>query len=129
MDKNKTLEVLENDFWGEPDFHSYLVLNCHKLRKVPLNELTTEDLRLLIGQNIGLVYLLPIAFDKLEMNLLDSGDFYAGDLLIALSKINEVFWQTNQELKWRASELIHSLESVVETLQDAKSNFAKVGVQ
>ena len=76
-----TLENLERDVWGPPTFTSHLVTTCHKLRKKPLQDFTVEDLRMMIGQDIGSKYLLPIALEKLQENPLAEGDFYEGDLL------------------------------------------------
>ncbi|WP_431124342.1 contact-dependent growth inhibition system immunity protein [Flagellimonas flava] len=97
MTYSKSLEQLENDYWEEPgDFPSGLVQNCYKYRKIPLNELTIEQLRLLIGQNIGLTYSVPLAMEKLKTNVLEEGDFYEGDLLVAVSKVQVEFWKENQ---------------------------------
>jgi hypothetical protein len=68
------------------------------LRRRPLNELTTEDLRLLIGQNIGLPYLLPLALEVLRDNPMAAGDFYEGDLLSAVLTRNPAIWTEHPEL-------------------------------
>ncbi|MGV6808568.1 MAG: contact-dependent growth inhibition system immunity protein [bacterium] len=120
MDNSKTLEVLEGDIWGEPEFKSHLVTTCYKLRKVPLKNLTAEDLRMLIGQGIGLAYIIPLALDTLENQLLVSGDMYEGDLLCSLSSVGGQFWDLNTDLKDRAFDLIHSIDSALDTLQRAK---------
>lgn len=122
MDYSKTLEVLEDDIWEEPEFKSHLVTTCHKLRKTPLKNLTAENLRMLVGQEIGLIYLIPLALDILEDQLLVSGDMYEGDLLCSLSGVSKQFWNSNTELKARAFDLIHSIDSALETLQRAKSD-------
>jgi hypothetical protein len=80
----KTLEQLEGEFWPEPDFDSYLVTTCNRLRKKPVDEFTVEDLRIMIGQQIGLPYLVPRALDVLERDPLADGDFYDGDLLMSV---------------------------------------------
>lgn len=84
MDKNDhlTLEQLEKDVWQEPEFHSYLVVNCHQLRKKRLCDFTVEDLRIMIGQEIGLKFLVPKAIEALSKNPFAGGDFYDGDLLV-----------------------------------------------
>jgi hypothetical protein len=79
-----TLEELENDVWGEPKFDSYLVLTCHALRKKDLDQFTTEDLRILVGQTISMPILLPRAVAVLERDPMAEGDFFPGDLLSAL---------------------------------------------
>ena len=66
--RSKTLQELENSDWGAPNYDSYLVSSVHRLRRKPLVEFTIEDLRILIGQNVGLPYLLPLALERLEEN-------------------------------------------------------------
>jgi len=61
----KTLQELEGHDWGEPNFPSHLVITCHTLRRKPLRDFTVEDLRIMIGQNIGLNYLIPLAIEHL----------------------------------------------------------------
>lgn len=61
FDRSKTLQELEQSDWGEPEFDSHLVTTCHRLRRVPLDQFTVEDLRIMIGQNIGLPFLVPMA--------------------------------------------------------------------
>lgn len=104
----KSLEVLENDKWpDEKEYPSGLVKRCYDYRKIPVNKLTTEELRTLIGQNIGLKYLIPIAIDFLKTDVLIEGDFYPGDLLESVLKIDKRFWSQNINLKEQFIELIN----------------------
>ena len=96
-EKSKSLEQLENTYWKEPvEFPSGLVINCHKYRKIPLKELTVEQIRLLISQKIGLEFLTEIALEKLELDILAEGNIYEGDLLEAVSRIPAEFWIEKQ---------------------------------
>ncbi|WP_336518008.1 contact-dependent growth inhibition system immunity protein [Pollutibacter soli] len=95
--QTKTLENLEKDYWGEPGYDSNLVITCHKLRKKPLDEFSIGDLRIMIGQNIGLKFLIPIAIDELRKNILAEGDFYPGDLLQAVLHSEADFWKDNRD--------------------------------
>lgn len=101
IDKTKSLQQLEEHDWGEPTFESHLVQTCHNLRRKPLAEFYIEDLRIMIGQAIGLQYLVPLALEKLEVAPLVEGDFYAGDLLVALLRVDDSFWTAHPELKSR----------------------------
>lgn len=95
-DTSKSLEQLENNFW--PDESKYLtglVEKCHLFRKKSVSSLTIEELRLLIGQNIGLTYLIPIALNTLEQNPFVEGDFYPGDLLNSVLKSDINYWKEN----------------------------------
>lgn len=88
MDENRTLEQLEGQVWPEPDFGSPLVIRGHALRKPAIGTLSVEDLRLLLGQDIGTPYLLPRALRILEEAPLAEGDFFPGDLICAVMEHN-----------------------------------------
>ena len=62
---DQTLNELEGFEWEPPTFESALVTNIHRLRRLPLKQYRMEDLRLMIGQQIGLDYLVPPALDDL----------------------------------------------------------------
>lgn len=79
-----TLEEVEGEVRGEPEFDSHLVLTCHALRKKELDQFTTEDLRIMVGQTISMPILLPRAIVVLERDPLAEGHLFPGDLLSAL---------------------------------------------
>lgn len=98
IDIARSLQELEGDDWGEPDLESHLVQTCHRLRRKRLIELTPEDLRIMIGQGIGLRYLVPLALERLEADPLTEGDFYPGDLLTAVLRVDDSFWTAHLDL-------------------------------
>ena len=117
--KSKSIEQLENDVWETPnEYPTDMVKRCHEYRKINIAELTTAQIRLLISQKIGIEYLIGIALAELERNVLAEGDFYEGDLLIAVSKIPAEYWKENQ--KYRLS-----FNSIVE--QNAELIKAELG--
>lgn len=102
LDYSKSLEQLEKDYWGEPEYDSYVVRTCHSMRKKPLSEVTIEELRLVIGQGFSLEYLMPIAIEKLKENILAEGDLYEGDLFSnVISKSTFDYWR-NHKSDWEA---------------------------
>lgn len=107
--RQKTLENLEKDNWGGPPTDDgHLVRRTMELRRIPLDQFTTEDLRIMIGQEFGLFYLLPLAFETLKKDLFAEGDFYPGDLLSMMLKIKHGFWIEHQEYWKQLNELIKS---------------------
>jgi hypothetical protein len=82
-----SLEEIEGDRWGEPTFDSSLVARLHRMRKVPLRELRTEDLRVALGQKVGVPHLLPLALDILEQDPFAEADCYPGDLLWVVARL------------------------------------------
>ena len=114
LDKN--LSELESSVWGEPEFDSHVVRECHRLRTVPLRAFTIEDLRLMIGQEIGLEYLVPLAIEHLEANPFVEGDYYPGDLLASVVGMSVDFWTTHSDLRLKllgiASKAVSLINSV-----------------
>ncbi|RPD43404.1 contact-dependent growth inhibition system immunity protein [Paracnuella aquatica] len=92
---NKTLEQLDGEDWGRPSYDSHLVQTTFALRKKALKDFTTEDLRIMIGQNFSLEYLVPIALDRLKENILTDGDLYHGDLLQSVLRADLNYWLNN----------------------------------
>lgn len=116
---NATLEELDGDDWGTPPYDSSLVKNCYRLRRVPLKDFSIEDLRIMIGQEIGLKYLLPIALVDLEKEPLAEGDFYPGDLLKNVLGVSREFWRQNSELKERMDAIVEKAKAKLETLDES----------
>ena len=98
-DRNKSLQQLDGQDWGKPTFDSYLVTECHRLRRVPLRDFTVEDLRITIGQNIGLEHLVPLALERLHDDPFAEGAYYPCDLLVSLLGAEARFWQSHSELR------------------------------
>ncbi|MDN5286304.1 MAG: hypothetical protein JWR38_2578 [Mucilaginibacter sp.] len=98
------LEKTNSDDLGEAS--TQLIKRCLELIKVPLNEYTIEDLRLMIGQDYGLPYLIPLAIEKLNDDLFAEGDLYEGDLLVNVLRIDHTFWKQNPDLWTQVDNLI-----------------------
>jgi hypothetical protein len=94
---SQTLEELEDGRWGPPTYDSYLVRTAHRLRTVPLKDLTVEDLRLLLGQQIGTAWLMPLALERLRVDALTMGDFYPGDLLSSVLNTQAAYWDQHPD--------------------------------
>lgn len=113
FNRNETLDEIEGHEWTEANLGSHLSTTCLELRKKPISSFAVEDLRIMIGQNIGLDYLIPIALETLEDNVLSEGDLYCGDLLDAVLKVSKEFWDSNPTYK---NDLIDILEKNIEDL-------------
>jgi hypothetical protein len=89
---DQTLEELEGDQWSDSPADTHLISRCKALRRKPIGEFGIEDLRIMIGQNIGLRFLIPLALERLERNVFAAGDFYRGDLLGVVLSADRAYW-------------------------------------
>ncbi|MCP3976297.1 MAG: hypothetical protein GY720_17575 [bacterium] len=103
---SQSLEELEGDCWGNPGQTTPLVRSCHRLRKVPIGQLGPSELRLLIGQQIGLVRLVPLALDRLSDEPMLDATHYPGDLLDAVLRLPRVFWEQQTPLHRQLVEIL-----------------------
>lgn len=105
---------------GGQDTEYNLVNKVLELRRIPLNQFSVENLRLMIGQKEGLTYLIPLALYILKDDLFAEGDFYPGDLLQNVLKVPGSFWKEHKELwedvhiliKYRVDEIAENNISV-----------------
>lgn len=110
----KSLEELEGSRWGPPAHPSHVVTSCHRLRAKPIGDLTVEELRLLIGQGIGLQFLIPPALEVLEREPLAEGDFHPGDLLKNVLTIGAAYWDRNSDQQRRVLSILDDLGPLAE---------------
>jgi hypothetical protein len=118
FDRRRSLQELEQDDWGEPTYHSYLVTTVHRLRRKPLAEFTVEDLRIMIGQKISLSFLVPLAVECLEDEPLAAGHYYPGDLLHAVLLAGEGFWASHPDSYQRVRKVIGRVKDLLPSLEE-----------
>ena len=118
FDRSKSLQELEREDWGEPTYDSHLVTECHRLRRVPLRDFTPEDLRIMIGQQIGLPFLIPLAFELLRIDPFTAGDCYEGDLLAAVLRADPHFWIASPELRTEVARIAQQALSLLPSLDE-----------
>jgi hypothetical protein len=118
FDRRKSLQELEQDDWGEPEYSSHLVQTCHRLRQVPLEDFATEDLRIMIGQQFSLPFLVPLALEKLAENPLVEGDYYPGDLLKVVLQIPEEFWGVHPDLRNALRRIVVQTKELLASAED-----------
>ncbi len=121
LDYSKSLEHLESEEWEQPDFESSLIKKVLAIRKKPIQNLTIEDLRLMIGQQFSLDYLVPRALQILEVNPFEEGDFYPGDLLVNVLSIKNEFWKTKPELYQQFKQIVEKAKQQFLNFDDEES--------
>ncbi|MDB5271455.1 MAG: hypothetical protein JWP58_4495 [Hymenobacter sp.] len=118
----KTIEQLEGDFWGKPEFTSHVVVTSHMLRKKPVDEFGVEELRFMIGQNIGTQYLMPRVLGMLEQTPLITDYHYPGEVLHSVLKLPNAYWLAHPDHVKRACNVSRlALEKLAEICERKKA--------
>ncbi|MGW2639442.1 contact-dependent growth inhibition system immunity protein [Streptomyces sp. NPDC001348] len=126
VDREKSIEDLEEVRWPPPPGDSTsLVRGVHELRKRPVKDLSAEDLRRLIGQDIGLRWLLPVALDFLRETAPDEAatGWYDDDLLSAVLTRKEPVWRSSAEWARHLNETIAMLTDLSPYIQQEVDEF------
>ena len=110
--RKRSLNELEGEAWKCSNLDSHLVQVCSQLRKKPIGDFTIEDLRIMIGQQIGIFFLVPIALEILEREPLAEGDYYPGDLLASVARLEVAFWQKHSPWETRFEQIIASVNAL-----------------
>jgi hypothetical protein len=77
----------------------------------------------MIGQGIGLPWLIPLALPVLERDPLSEGDFYPGDLLASLLRVERKYWARESTSRDRLLRVLDRLDEVPKELNDAVAQF------
>lgn len=124
LNRDRSLEELEGDRWPAPSADATrLVTTVHALRRRPVGDLTVEDIRLLIGQDVGLPYLLPLALEVLRGNPMAEGDMYEGDLLSAVLTRSPTVWAESSGLGRELRVIVSQLTDLPPDLQQKVEAF------
>ncbi|GAA2600456.1 hypothetical protein GCM10010435_94800 [Winogradskya consettensis] len=112
MSREQSLEEIENRVWGSaPADAPKLMETVHRLRRKPVGALDVEELRVLIGQRVGVATLVPLALEVLERDPLAEGDYYPGDLLAAvLRQVPAEYWVANPAERERLADVARSVD-------------------
>lgn len=121
FDRSKTLQQLEGKDWGEPTSDSHLVQECHRLHRAPLSNFTVEDLRITIGQDIGLDFLVPLALERLDADPFAEGAHYPCDLLVHVLGSDAQFWLSHPDLSVQLVSITERTIGLFPTVPDLAS--------
>lgn len=114
-DREISIEDLEGDRWPDPPADgTNLVRSVHELRRRPIKDLSVENMARLIGQDVGLRWLVPVALDFLRDTAPDQPvtGWYDDDLLSAVLARKDSLWRSVPELARHLNETVGMLTDV-----------------
>lgn len=77
----------------------------------------------MIGQEIGLYFLIPLAIETLTDNLFAEGDMYEGDLLKNVLDVDTKFWDDNKNYWQQLNDLIKDRRQEIKEMKFDISKF------
>lgn len=80
-------------------------------------------MRLLVGQNVGLGHLLPLALEVLRVDPMAEGDLYEGDLLSAVVTRSPAVWNEWPELGRELGAIVSELTGLSPSLTRETASF------
>ena len=72
----------------------------------------------MIGQRVGLSFLVPLAMERLEAEPLAEGCYYAGDLLGAVLQAGEAFWANHSDSFQRIRKVVGRVKEMLPSLDE-----------
>lgn len=115
----QSLQQIEDSDWGDPPADATrLISTVHRLRRKPIGLLTAEDVRLLLGQHVGVPFLVPRALAMLEEDPLCEGDLFPGDLLVSTLHVPLAHWHTHPDRLDRLERVLASIDPAAEDVDD-----------
>lgn len=128
VDTLKTLEEHEGIAWEPSVIQSYIAKICFVLRRKPLRDLTNEELRVGLGQQVGVTYLVPLAIKRLEADPLLEARLYGGDLLQSLLDVPFDYWLRHPDLQQKADCLATTTMTQAESCSASWKNEVLPGI-
>lgn len=126
INERRSLEEIEGEPWGTPFPSATRLLSAvHRLRLKPICDLTAEDLRVLIGQHVGLEALLPLTLDHLARDPLLEGDYYPGDVLASVLRVPADYWTSHGEQLEALNRIITRVDQLSEVLASKIEEFRR----
>ena len=122
-DEERSLNLLLGWAPEKPPFPTSLVERAERALATPLNQLSVEQIRLLVGQQFGLAYVIPKALEILEADPFADGDLYEGDLLVSCLSVSADFWAKNPNLWVRLNGVLTDIDRTIETINKHRSEF------
>ncbi|WP_107409173.1 contact-dependent growth inhibition system immunity protein [Streptomyces misionensis] len=121
ISKDKSIEELEGRRWpAPPEGSTSLVRGVHALRRRAIEDLSVEDLRRLIGQDVGLQWLLPVALDLFRATAPQEAEtgWFDDDLLSAVLTRNADTWRSAPRLARHLNETVGMLTDLSPHLRE-----------
>ncbi|MGW6455931.1 contact-dependent growth inhibition system immunity protein [Streptomyces sp. NPDC055078] len=128
IDRTLSLEELDGERWPPPPADTTgLVKAVHELRRRPIESLDVDELRRLIGQGVGLPWILPLGLEILRDTAPEQarGGWYEDDLLYAVLNLGSATWEAEPELAAELKRIVAMLRDLGSTMDAEVEKFRR----
>jgi hypothetical protein len=114
-DDSLSIEQLEGIIFDISEVNSDILEECYHFVKIPVGQLTPEQISRLISQDIGLNFLIPKALKILREDVLTK-ILYTGDFLITILGIEPSYWTSNMEDKKEILSIVNKNMDIIKEI-------------
>lgn len=117
MNKDKSIQELENIYWEDKDeYISPLLKDCHDFRKIPLKDLSIKQSITLLKQDIGSEFLLPVVLERMHADLFEEDPTDGSTFLESIDSFHNDMFQ-------RSSDMWKPMMALLRTRRDEVESF------
>ena len=118
FDQSKSIEELSEYCWFAPEYESNIVVTSHALRRKKLADLSLEDIRMGLFQQVGVTYLVPMALEIVEQDPFAESFNFPAEIVLALLLIPHDYWQAHLDVGDRLHDVFKRVEQGEHTQGD-----------
>lgn len=79
----------------------------------------------MIGQQISLFFLVPLALEKLEEDPLVEGNYYSGDLLKVVLEVPAQFWNLHPDMRNSLRRIVIKTKELLSSLEEDEARLIR----
>jgi hypothetical protein len=106
-----------------PPYATQMVEQIEIACATPLKDLSVDQVRLLIGQQIGLEFIMPRALYELSKNPLVYASYYQGDLLNACLSVDREFWMQHEGHWYELDTIFKAFRETMKDIENQSLSF------
>ena len=123
IDDPRSLNELMKLEPSPPPYVTPMVEQIEIAYATPLKNLSVDQVRLLVGQQIGLEFVMPRALYELSKNPLVDASYYQGDLLNACLSVDREFWMEHEGHWYDLNTIFEALRETMKDIEKQSESF------
>lgn len=123
VDDSRSLNELMKLEPSLPPYVTPMIERIEAACATPVRDLSVDQIRLLVGQQTGLEFIMPRALYELSKNPLVDASYYQGDLLNACLGVDSEFWMKHEGLWYDLNTIFEALRETMKDIEKQSESF------